>query len=31
MFIIKIVVVKVLNTNSKHRLQEGVVGGGFLG
>ena len=30
MFIMKIVV-KILTTNSKHRSQEGVVGGHFLG
>ena len=31
MFIMKIVVVKILHTNSKHRSQEGLVGGDCLG
>ena len=31
MFILKIVVIEILHTNSKHRSQEGVVGGGLLG
>ena len=31
MFVMKIVVVKVLHTNSNHRSHEGVVGDDFLG
>ena len=31
MFIMKIVVVKILHANIKHRSQEGVVRDGFLG